>query len=281
MKYRMPLELPTPEEDGGYFNGRCVGAISVYSMTEPTDPLEKPEPILDENGLRIKTGERRCKRRAIPGGRVCTHHGGGLPATKKKAAERLGYMSARDSVTIRLGMVVADKDPRQILLEQVYASYGMVLAARSLLEEVEPGTLFGAGGEDDGAFVARGKMAMYSEWVDRAAKISKMALDAGIDERLVHLAEQQSNIVVNVLQVVLNNPTLHLDAATQAQVRQLVAQEFRTLSLGSGPGGQFEFAPSVVHAPMKRGNGNRPFRPKPVEVVEMGAENPGETGAET
>jgi hypothetical protein len=230
-------------------------------MTEPTEEElaagVKPTVILDENGLRIKTGERRCKNQAIPGGRVCLHHGGALPATRQKAAERLGYISAREAVQTKLGMIVTDRDPRQILLEQVYASYGMVLAARALLDDVTPIDLFAQGGEDPVAWEAKGKLALYSEWVERAAKISKMALDAGIDERMVHLAEQQSSAVVNVLQIVLNNPTLQLSADKQAMFRQLVAQEFRSLSAGAP---QFEFTPAVVQAPMKRGNGNKPFR---------------------
>ena len=48
----------------------------------------KPEVPAHRCAAHRKNGDR-CKRAAIDGGRVCTHHGGNAPAVKAKARQRL------------------------------------------------------------------------------------------------------------------------------------------------------------------------------------------------
>jgi hypothetical protein len=165
----------------------------------------------------------------------------------RRAKVREGYNKAEAAVT-KLGLVI-DKDPREILLDQVYSAYGMVVAARQLIQDIPVTDMFPEQGTpaDSRAWETKGMVAFYSDWVDRAARLAKMALDAGIDERLVKLAESQSNIVISVLQVVLQDPTLALPPAIQTKFRELAAAEFRRLAAQPVP----EFAP--VEAPMPRG----------------------------
>ena len=47
----------------------------------------KPEVAAHRCTAHRKNGDR-CKRAAIDGGRVCTHHGGNAPAVKAKARQR-------------------------------------------------------------------------------------------------------------------------------------------------------------------------------------------------
>jgi hypothetical protein len=40
---------------------------------------------------------------------------------------------------------------------------------------------------------------MYATWLDRAARASKLAVDAGVEERLVRLAEDQAKLVAEAM----------------------------------------------------------------------------------
>lgn len=71
-------------------------------------------------------------------------------------------------------------------------------------------------------------MTLYAQWVDRAARVAKMALDAGIEERLVRLAEGQATLIVQTLRNVLAQ--LDLTPEQLAKAQQLAASEFRLLS---------------------------------------------------
>ena len=185
-----------------------------------------------------KTG--RCPNPRAEGRPLCTRHlERPVSVNVHRSKVREGYKNAHSAV-MKLGLIV-DRDPREILLDQVYSAYGMVVAARQLIQDIPVTDMFPMPGTppDSPAWETKGMVAFYSDWVDRAARLAKMALDAGIDERLVKLAESQSNIVINVLQVVLNDPSLALPAAVQAKFRELAAQEFRRLAASTQP----EFEP--------------------------------------
>lgn len=50
---------------------------------------------------------------------------------------------------------------------------------------------------------------VYSEWTDRAAKYAKMALDAGMAERRVRLAEAEGELLAGVIQAILGDLSLN------------------------------------------------------------------------
>ena len=70
-------------------------------------------------------------------------------------------------------------------------------------------------------------MRLYGEWVDRLAKISKMALDAGIEERTVRVAEEMGTFIVATVNRVLVRIGTPKDKIIEA--RSLLAAEFRAV----------------------------------------------------
>ena len=71
---------------------------------------------------------------------------------------------------------------------------------------------------------------VYGEWLDRAGKFSKLALDAGVAERLVRLQESEAKQVAQVIRTVLGG--LQLTQAQQAQVPELMRQALTSLASG-------------------------------------------------
>jgi hypothetical protein len=62
-----------------------------------------------------------------------------------------------------------------------------------------------------------GFQAVYGEWIDRSAKHAKLALDAGVEERKVRIAEQQGELIPQVIRSVLGD--LGLNSKQQSEAR--------------------------------------------------------------
>jgi hypothetical protein len=77
---------------------------------------------------------------------------------------------------------------------------------------------------------ARAIVKLYNEERDRLAKVSKIALDAGIERKQVEILEAQAEAMVAVLRAVVIRLGLAESARTQALV--LLSDELRKLSSG-------------------------------------------------
>jgi hypothetical protein len=69
--------------------------------------------------------------------------------------------------------------------------------------------------------------AVYGDWIDGAAKHAKLALDAGIEERRVQLAEMEAQLVANVVMGVLDD--LNLTAEQKAIAPEVVRGRFMSV----------------------------------------------------
>lgn len=158
-----------------------------------------------------RTGER-CRRAAIAGGRVCPTHGGRAPAVKQRAAQRVALQQATDL----LGDGVT-ADPLQVLAAAVRASAALLGAAEAAVKAEEA---------DPSALTALGEAALL------AGRLSKLALDSGIEQRLAQGAERHGELVGAIISKVVRG--LGLDAATAAKAFTLVRAEveFGHLDLG-------------------------------------------------
>lgn len=200
-----------------------------------------------------------CLKYPPPGGLVCSHHGGNAPHVKEFAERRM--MAAELSERIRLESLhveprFMEQHPIEGILLEVGRSAQIVefLAAQTAkLELIDPAdhsdTAYLSGMGPDGQEVNvpvrgmligpdhQGDLKRHPLWValdaerERHARLCKVALDAGVNERLVNIAQGQATRMVAIILKVLDAVGLTEDQKIEA--RKTVAQELRA----AGPTG--------------------------------------------
>lgn len=178
-----------------------------------------------------ETGER-CTRWPIRGGTVCMAHGGAAPQVRDAANRRL----QRDQMRVDLGQLMAElevsaagRGPTEILLDVVYRAHAMV--------QVIGAQLGGVG--DDLTRLDRYQQAqphvlfdMYDRALDRAGRVSKMALDAGVAERLVQVEQEKGRLLADVIRAIFADPELGLTDAQRAVSGAVAGRHLRALTAG-------------------------------------------------
>lgn len=154
-----------------------------------------------------------------PGSGKCFVHGGSsLNGTKAAAKESVMAMATE-----------AESDPLEVLLKTIRLSWGSVLYLHQKIQDdygdpnvLEESTRVVKGEEQ--TYLKKAEytvwIALLGDWTDRAAKYSKMALDAGVAERVVKVQEQQAALVAGVIRVILQG--LELTPDQQSRAPQLV-----------------------------------------------------------
>lgn len=163
-----------------------------------------------------------CKRPPIQGGFVCRTHGGALEKTQIAAAQRLALMSAQGEIAdLMRECDIPDQHPIDGLLEVVRVSGSMMrlltikvgeLAEEPKITEVlvegKDGSLSTkrvAGEEAFWGLNAQGEatpslyVTLLKVWTERYERACKTALEAGIEERRIRLAEDTSETFFNAL----------------------------------------------------------------------------------
>ena len=192
-----------------------------------------------------KTSGARCKRTAIPGGTVCRYHGGSAPQVRRSAERRLArdraYGEAGRLMELMGESTAESADPLSTLLEAVARSRMMARAFEVLVAELDTANRIEVSEDEDGGrYIKPGVLALthlgdltthpYVEqlrtWTVEAARISKLALDAGVEERKVQLAEEQGNLLGQVLRGFVEGLVEELAAAglDATTVRTVVAE---------------------------------------------------------
>lgn len=162
-------------------------------MTEPIQPTKRAQPIQRRKctARSSKTGLP-CGNWPIPGSTVCRYHGGSAPRVKAAAARN-----------------TADQDTRHILgrlqhapvtnpLEALSELAGEVLAWKNLLaDRVADLTSTGYAGKV--AEQVRADVVLFTAALDQARKILVDMSRLGIEERLIRITEEQSHLIVSVI----------------------------------------------------------------------------------
>jgi hypothetical protein len=160
-----------------------------------------------------RSGER-CRRQVIGGG-VCIMHGGAAPAVR---AKREGRIIAGMAARAARGDV-APRDPVEALLAAARDADAIVQRLKSN---------FAAGVVVDGA-----TLSVLGEWLDRVSRLSKVCVDARLDERRAALEEAQARMVLLAFDRALNAIERLTERERQEAGRVLV-RELRVIEAADG-----------------------------------------------
>jgi hypothetical protein len=167
-----------------------------------------------------KQSQQRCRRWAAQGQHVCASHGAKSPQAIEAAEKRLAVVKVREAL-VKMGVRV-EQHPIEVLLAQVYEANGNVEFLRAKVQELElPAKLTTA---------AVALLDLYNQERDRAAKMAKLALDAGVQERHVQIQAQQGEMLAELIRHVLDNPELALSPTQRQRGRAIAARRLRLLS---------------------------------------------------
>lgn len=191
---------------------------------------------------RNRTGGQ-CGRAAIPGGTVCSAHGGNSPAVRAAAARRVEAQEVEQAM-VTLGLPRAI-DPTTALLEEVQVTAGHVAWLRTEVQRLSPGQLtWGTaqretGTRPEGPVDVTTKKAqapvvyeLYLRERKHLAEVSALALKAGVQEREIRLAEQQALQLAGAVTRML--AALGLSKDQHDLARELMSRELRQLAAIEG-----------------------------------------------
>ncbi len=177
------------------------------------------------------------------GARVCKRHGGNAPQVRAAADRRVQQAAAEKAVaTYGLPREVA---PDVALLEEVHRTAGHVtwLAGKvadlsdedltwGVVEEVDKRATEFGGTDTTSKAVPNVWLQLYQQERKHLVLVCKAALDAGIAERQVKLAEQQGALLAGAIHRILGR--LELTRAQRTLVATVVPEELRALRAADG-----------------------------------------------
>jgi hypothetical protein len=196
-------------------------------------PVSAFNPLSQRCTARCKATQQQCRKWVVGGGpnAVCDSHGGRAIQVRRAKELRLATMKA-ELAAARAGLPAERRHPGEILLDAVAASDVLM---QHLLRQRAAGNL---SGEEALALGAA---------IDRAARTSRSALDAGVLERMTQVREKLTRDIVSqliaVMDTVLADPRLIIDPADRGPV---VVDAVRQLGLVDGqPAEQLALTQSV------------------------------------
>ena len=173
-----------------------------------------------------RTGER-CKRWAAKGATVCPTHGGRAPQVKAAAKRRRDEATAIAALaTYGLPITI---DPAQALLDEVHRTAGHVAWLAQLVADLDKADLTQRA--ENGAVAPSVWVDLYQRERAHLTRVAKSAVDAGIAERQVKLAEQQGALLAGAVQRILD--ALDLTPEQRARVPEVVPAVFRQIEQGA------------------------------------------------
>lgn len=217
----------------------------------------------DHQGVRVITcrahkrgsgGEEPCHQQPLAGQDLCRFHGGKSPALLARAEQNLE--EKRVLATLKKGKVgelleemsIESQHPIEGLLEAVRQSGAMMRMMSHLVGELDIGfdvemvltpwgddyivdskSLYGPNSKGDGA--PHVLVNLYGVWLERHAKVCKLALDAGIAERQLRIEESKAAQLAMAIRGVLTD--LNLSAEQQARAPELVRKHLIALTAAS------------------------------------------------
>lgn len=213
--------------------------------------------VRDENGMKIP-----CTRSPVQGTTVCPLHGGSVTKTREKGAEKIAMREINKRATAALVSVGISPppglDPIQELLTELVRSQVAVnwlgarvaelvtpeldgdielrdvktIDAEGNLEHYQPRAML-YGPNRQGDLKVHPLWTAWNEERDRHAKLAAAAVKAGISERMVRIAEAQSDIMVELIRRMFDK--LQLPATLRELGIQFLAEEFDAIDASAVP----------------------------------------------
>lgn len=178
-----------------------------------------------------------CRNHAVKGASVCRMHGGSAPQVRRAGIVRAARLEAHSIAERMVARAGVDADPVEHLLESLHRSaalvevWGVMVAALDEHAEQQAhanGTLRGELGYTEAdhdspdelhvvshdALLALNRSGMatihpyvteYQQALERRARFAKLCIDAGIAERQVRIAEQQGQLLAQVIRGILTD----------------------------------------------------------------------------
>lgn len=170
----------------------------------------------------------RCKNWALKGTTVCRFHGVNKK-TRAAAEAKVKQETAKGKVAALMEKLgITDEDPLEGLLREVGRSAVAVEILGSLVGDLDvqsdlhkPNHL----GDQTSHILFK----MWSEERERHARFCKMALDAGVQERQVQVAEAQGQMMARVIAAVFDDPSLGLTEAQRRMGKKTAARHLKAL----------------------------------------------------
>lgn len=196
-------------------------------------------------GAKKRGKDEACGSSPIQGGVRCGRHGGNSPKAKAAAEQRIAQQELTQSVgTLGITDKYPDIDPAQALLQEIRISYAHVQWLRTKVSEVEPNELvwgitktevgIGAQGPVDMSVHEAGFNTWYRIYLterEHFAKLTTMALKAGIEQRRIELEEQKAELVVVALKQIF--AALNLSKIQADMLPTIVPNALRQLTGGT------------------------------------------------
>lgn len=193
---------------------------------------------LSQRCARIKRNQEQCKNWALTGQTVCRYHSGKVELAKQRRAEILAEQKVRRYLGRRAEGVA---DPGRVLLEEVSRTASIVEWLEAKVASLASDDAVGWGVTEvvestvEGSEGTTTKMtAAMSVWVDmlqreraHLVKACQVAIQAGLQERQVRVAEAQGALVATVIRGVLGD--LGLTQVQWALVQEVVPRHLRQL----------------------------------------------------
>lgn len=193
-------------------------------------PYRPPPPPERRCQAHFRKGERageQCTQYAMVGQKVCHKHGGAAKHAREAGQRR--FKQQKLAVKMAALGLPREVDPATALLEEVWRSAGHVAWLGQVVGALQ----------HDAAQLAESRLVdgtevsvwvrLYNDERDRLAKVSKMALDAGVAQALVDIAHAQSAQLIRYTDALLRALGHDPDAPA---VRELVHAQLRLVAAG-------------------------------------------------
>lgn len=222
-------------------------------------PRERAIGVERQKCIKITFHGTRCKRWATRGSKLCRGHREEIildpppearvrgNVTRKVKSSITGFVIGQQarSALAKLGVRDAGSDPKSTLLDMVRSSHQQALVWEAMLNSVPDEDWAAIGQVPIPGLIATAKGArietiqrFLGEATKSAARASKLAIDAGIEERIVKLAEEQSALIADTVRagLIAGIGALHLspeaEAAAISSAVGSAAHHLRALAAG-------------------------------------------------